>query len=368
MSDEVVSGEKGDIESNGNPIAPAAGETAVKGSGSKAMFIVFLCGLAAAILATAAFVYYRTGNLDQYTVNLNKAEKHIAASDDKLEALDREYGEVKASIARLENKQELLHDNIDSLYQNRSNDNVDWALAEIEHLLIIATQELSLDADVNTALAALQAADDRLKDMGDPSVLNARSQILSDINALKSVNAVDTPGMALYMADIITRVEKLPLKKSGRADGDQVNAGKTDGEEEQAPAWKRLLHTVWRELKGLVVISREQDASVLSLVPEQRYYLYQNLRMELDAARLSILQRDTDNLRSSLELVREWLNIYFDTGDAEISNIMVSLDQMAKITLRPKLPDISSSLETLRSLIRERAAPPEPADRQQIEE
>ena len=288
--------------------------------------------------------------------------------NNKLEVLDGAYGETKAAITRIENQQEMLHDSIDSLYKNRKNDNVDWALAEIEHLLIIATQELSLDADVNTALAAMQAADDRLKDMSDPSVLPVRSQVLSDINALKSVKVVDIPGMALYMADIISRVERLPLKTSMHdSERREINSGMSE-EPQQSPVWRRLLHTVWQELKNLVVISREKEASTLSLVPEQRYYLYQNLRMELDAARLAILQRDTGNLRSSIELVQEWLKKYFDMQDTEISNIDISLNKMSTVALRPKLPDITSSLETLRALIRERAATPEPADQQSSEE
>ena len=368
MNNEVISGEPGNAGSNDGPVAPIIEETAATPSGTNTILIVIIFGLAAAILATAAYVYYRTGNLDKYTDDLGKIKQHTAASDEKLESLNRGYREMGASISRLENKQGLLNDSIDSLYQKRNNNNVDWALAEVEHLLIIATQELSLDADVNTALAALQAADDRLKDLGDPSVLNVRSQILSDVNALKSVNTVDIPGMALYMADIITRVEKLPLRKSREVYGSKDTGGGKVEEQEQSPLWKRLLHTVWQELKGLVVISREKNASVMSLLPEQRYYLYQNLRMELDAARLAILQRDTNNLRASLELARGWLEKYFDTNDAGILNIEVSLEQMSKVKLRPKLPDISSSLETLRALIHERATTPEPADRQQTEE
>ena len=367
MNDEVISGEKGNAEMNDKPVTPAVEETAARPSGSNAILILFLCGLAASILATAAYVYYRTGNLEKYAVDISRVEQRSTAAEEKLNDLDREYGEIRATITGLEKKQGLLNDSIDSLYQNRKNNNVDWALAEIEHLLIIAIQELSLNADVNTALAAMQAADDRLKDMGDPSVLNVRGQILSDVNALKSVNAVDIPGMALYMADIITRVDKLPLRESSENYGQQ-DTGYSAKTQEQSPVWKRLLLTVWRELKGLLVISREKDASVMSLLPEQRYYLYQNLRMELDAARLAILQRDTNNLRASLELIQEWLKKYFDMDDEAISNIAVSLEQMSKVSLRPKLPDISSSLETLRALIRERAAAPESAEQQQTEE
>ena len=361
MNDEVISGDEGNAEVHATPAAIDTEQPITQPNRSN---IAILVVLAAAILATAAYVYYRAGRLDAYSDRLSTTEQHINILDGKLQALDSEYGELSGSIKDVESKQELLRDSIESMFKQQKGGNEDWALAEIEHLLVIATQELSLDADIKTALAAMQAADDRLKGMSDPSLLNTRSQVLSDINALKSVTAVDITGMAMYMVDIINRVEQLPLKKSEQTASQQQESGsaQTAGPE-NVPLWKRLLRTVWHELKGLVVISREKDAGVLSLVPEQRYYLYQNLRMELDAARLAILRRDTDNLRASLDLVRVWLKEYFDVNDTAVANIMNSLEKMSRVTLRPKIPDISSSLETLRAYIRERAAP-KPAESQ----
>ena len=357
MNNEVISGDEGNAEVRAAPTAIDTEHPIAKPNRFNAVMLVML---AAAVLATVAYVYYRTGRLDAYGDRLSTLEQHINVLDGKLQTLESRYSELSGSVKDVESKQELLHDSINSMFQKQKGDTEDWALAEIEHLLIIAT----LDADINTALAAMQAADDRLNDMSDPSLLNTRKQVLSDINTLKSVTAVDIPGMAMYMVDIINRVEQLPLKKSERTAPQQQNSNdaQTAGPE-TVPLWKRLLRTVWHELKGLVVISREKDAGVLSLVPEQRYYLYQNLRMELDAARLAILRRDTENLRASLGLVQGWLEKYFDVNDTAVANIMDSLEQMSRVTLRPNIPDISSSLETLRAYIRERAAP-EPVESQ----
>jgi uroporphyrin-3 C-methyltransferase len=365
MNDEVISGDDGNADARAT--IPAAEQSAVKITRSNTVLVAVFGGFAVASLATSAYLYYRTGHTDEYGEHLRTIEAHINELDSKLEALDGDYGEIKTSIKNIGDQQGLLRDSIDSLHRQQKYNDEDWALAEIEHLLIIATQELSLDADVNTALAAMQAADDRLRGMADPLLLNTRSQLLSDITALKSVTAVDITGMALYMADIINRVEQLPLKNSERSAAQQDTGGGLSEEPEKQPLWKRLLRTVWHELKNLVVISRGKDTGIPPPMPEQRYYLHQSLRMELDAARLAIVQRDSDNLRASLELVQQWLEKYFDVHDAAISNIMVSLRQMSGVTLRPEMPDISSSLETLRAVIRERTAS-EPADPQPVEE
>lgn len=358
MNNEVITGDEGNAEAGDQPVT-AEVEQAPAAPGRRGTFIMVavLACVAGAALAASAYVYYRTRNIEEYGKRLGAIERNTSSLEDKLRSLNDTNVELGASIKDLESKQGLLRNSLDSMFQRQKDDSEDWALAEIEHLLIIATQEVSLNADVNTALAAMQSANARLKDMSDPALLNIRSQVLADINSLKSVNAVDIPGMAMYMADIINRVQQLPLKKSqASAPRRDAGAGNPEGAG-QASLWKRLLRTVWHELKGLVVISREKDAGVLSLVPRQRYYLYQNLRMELDAARLAILQRDTDNLRASLELVQDWLGKYFDVNDVSVANIMDSLKRMSKVTLRPRLPDISSSLETLRAYIKQRATP-----------
>jgi uroporphyrin-3 C-methyltransferase len=88
------------------------------------------------------------------------------------------------------------------------------------------------------------------------------------------------------------------------------------------------------------------------LLPGEEYFLTQNLRLELESARLSVLRADTGNLRASIVLIKSWLRQYFDTRDSAVINVMETLDQMQLIELKPALPDISSSVETLRAYLR----------------
>ena len=362
MNDDVISADGGDADTPDTPALPAPEPEPARPARSGALALVLIAAVAVAAMALSAYLYSRTGKVDELDAHLNEQlsamQSQINEMEGRSRSIDDANGALTASLKKLETEQGMLRGSIDSMFRKRRDTSEDWALAEVEHLLVIATQDLSLDGDVNTALAAMQSADDRLRNMSDPALIGVRSQLLSDISSLKSVNQVDIPGMAMYMADIINRVERLPLKKSeSGVQPTPSESGDGAGEAQQVPVWKRLLRTVWHELKGLVVISREKDAGVLSLVPEQRYYLYQNLRMELDAARLAIIRRDSANLRASVDLVQTWMDSYFDVNDAAVANIMDSLRHMSGVKLRPQLPDISSSLETLRAYIRERAAP-----------
>jgi len=92
------------------------------------------------------------------------------------------------AIRQLEGKQIEQSDALASLYQDKRGSNEDWAIAEVEYLLIIAMQRLLLEEDVTTALAAMEAADLRLKNMGNPGLLPVRQQLAADMNQLRSVN------------------------------------------------------------------------------------------------------------------------------------------------------------------------------------
>jgi len=108
-------------------------------------------------------------------------------------------------------------------------------------------------------------------------------------------------------------------------------------------------------LRNLVVIRHVEEKRRALLAPDQDYFVYQNLRLELESARLSLLRRDTENLHASVASLQEWLKEYFDKNDPAVVNVMATLQQLSSIDLEPPVPDISSSLESLRAYMREKA-------------
>lgn len=269
-------------------------------------------------------------------------------------AIESNTKQLRSELEQLRIQQLEQANSLARLYQKFPKDNLEWALAETEYLLIIASQRLLLEKDVATAIAAMTAADNRLKDLGDPALIPVREQVAADINALRAVNNVDTSGLAIYLADLIERSDSLPLKAmkpdaaAGNGETDQ-----TQVEESQDKSWRDIPAIIWNELKGLVVVKRSGETRQALLLPDQEYFLYQNLRLELENARLAVLRRDTDNLQASVSLLLAWIREYFDLSNAAVSNIVTTLEKMQTLKLDPKIPDINSSLETLRAFMRE---------------
>jgi len=284
------------------------------------------------------------------TDTLTRYSDQLDAMKDSVGAVTSRQQDMEIDISRFAEADTRNAAALQAIHEDLGRDNTGWAVAEIEHLLTMAIHSLTLQRDLNTALAALQAADTRLANLDDPGLLDTRRQLAADMNALKAVNVVDVTGLALYLADLLDRVDELPLREVPLIEN--IPASGPD-DSDVRPAWQRLLSAIWQEVRGMFVVTRTGSSARATLLPDESYFLYQNLRLQLETARLAVVRNDTLNLRTSMEIIREWLTEYFDTADSAVANVLQATQRMAQLELDPALPDISSSLETLRTYIKD---------------
>lgn len=311
------------------------------------------------VLVLAGFVFLnnrldKLGNdLQQNTVDNSGIEENVTASiDGKLKTVLSDVSNVQQKLDELESKQEVLSHSLSEPVEQQVHINKDYALAEIEHLLIIANYNLQLDHNVATALAAMEAVDNRLKAFNDAAALSAREQLIADMNELRSLNQADLSGMALYLSDLISRVDALALKENIVIEQQFETGNQQQDTQESVNGIKHFFILVWEELKSLVVITRDNDVAAARLLPDEVYFLRANLKLELANARFAVFNRDTENLHASIKHMQDWLHAYFDMADATVSNIYDTLTAMKKIELEFPELDISSSLESVRALSR----------------
>ncbi len=230
----------------------------------------------------------------------------------------------------------------------------EWALAEVDFLLTLANRSVQLQRDRTTARAALASADDALRVLDDPAYLVVRERIAAEIAALDAVPAIDRAGLASGLEALMAQIDRLPLQGHPAT---QAAGGETVEGEESAPpamdwkrwdAWKRLPGVMWDAVRQLVRI-REHDRPVEPMVaPDKEYFLRQNLRLQLESARLALLREAPVIYRQALETARAWIADYFDAGDSSVAAMRERLTELALIDVRPELPDISGSLNALR--------------------
>ncbi len=215
-----------------------------------------------------------------------------------------------------------------------------WVQAEVIFLLRVANQRLSLVADRDGAIKALQIADGRLADLGTPAFTPVRAEIADAIRSLQAVAITDIDGMTHRLAGFAGSVQSLPLADTiGLQSPDVEETGASDG-------WSidRAVDKMKQAFGGMVRISRSEEEITPVLAPKERFFLRRNLELQFEMARLSAIQRDQENFEQSLDQAAAWIRRYFDADDTEVSEILAAIASMRMTDLSPPLPGISGPL------------------------
>lgn len=215
-----------------------------------------------------------------------------------------------------------------------------WVQAEVIFLLRVANQQLSLVADREGAIKALQIADRRLADLGAPAFTPVRAEIAVEIRSLQAVAITDIDGMTHRLAGFAGSVQSLPLADTvGLQSPGVEETGASDG-------WSidRAVDKMKQAFGGMVRISRSEEEITPVLAPKERFFLRRNLELQFEMARLSAIQRDQENFERSLGQAAAWIRRYFDADDTEVGEILAAIAAMRMTDLSPPLPGISGSL------------------------
>lgn len=285
--------------------------------------------------------------------------------DSDLAAAERSRRELEAAQRNLAGAQSGLEDALGTLRARVSRSHSDWTLAEVQYLLQVASLRVQLERDVATAVAALSSADQRLQALADPGFTGVREAIARELAALQAVTLPDLAGIALTLDTLAGEVGKLPLKDAQvRAAADKSAAVATQAQGDWWQRTQQVLGNIWDALRSLVVVRRNDAPIGPLLAPEQRFFLHENLRLQLATARLAALRGETDIYRSSLKTAAVWVDTHFDTQAAQVAAARAELERLAALDIRPALPDVSVSLRLLRAQMQQieppTAAAPEP--------
>ncbi len=321
--------------------------------------------LLALVAGGAGGSYYLYGLLDVARGQAEQSGAAITTTRSELDKLQKSLGEVRRILpdtvkeqqtadTELQRQLDILNDGMRQLntlllaQQKRlaeiGSSEISaqraWVQAEVIFLLRVANQRLSLVADRDGALKALQIADRRLGDLGTPAFTPVRAKIADEIRSLQAVAITDIGGIAQRLAGFAGSVQALPLADSiGPQSPDVEETGASDG-------WSidRAVDKMKQAFSGMVRISRSEEEIMPVLAPKERFFLRRNLELQFEMARLSAMQRDQENFEQSLDQAASWIGLYFDTANTEVGDILAAIDALGTTDLSPTLPEISGSL------------------------
>ncbi|MCK0769687.1 uroporphyrinogen-III C-methyltransferase [Chromohalobacter canadensis] len=339
----------------GNGTSPPSAQTSQGGGGNgRGLAIVALIIAVIVAIVVALGLGYGWKRLQAQQAELASAGEENAQTLDTLrERLDQREAAFESLQGDFQDYRQDIDKNLDKvlseLADEQEADPREWLHAEAEYLLRLANQRLQLERDVKGAKALLKAADERLTDADNPALIPVRRAIQSELAALDSVPTVDRTGLYLALMAQQEQLAGLPLKQ----DVEEM-AAQNDDDSSLEGGWQQQLSRLGGELKDLVVIRRHDEALEALVTPEQESYLRQNVRLLLEQAQLALLKTEPKLYQASLDKAITLIDRYYDTEQDAVNNSLGRLESLRDKTIRPELPDISESQQTLKDFIEKR--------------
>jgi uroporphyrin-III C-methyltransferase len=347
MSTTVSDAVKNDAAAPPQPVSAAPRDARVR-LGLRALWTVVIV----AVLA-AAYAWYDQERVTQslrsdIAQRLTAADAAAAQARARASDLGNELRDAQARLALLDARVAEFQSQqaaLEALYRDLAPSRDELALSEVEQILVLASQQLSLGGNVRAALAGLQVADNKLARLDRPQLGPLRRALAHDMDLLKAVPYVDVAGISIKLDQMIDAIDVLPLAKDER-----VSAPAEPSVPARDAPWLRFLEGVWNDLRSVIRIEVSDRPAAPLVTPEQSFFLRENLRLRLLSARLALLARDDRSFKADLLAARDWLKQYFDARNRQVQSALATLAQLSAIAMPGEMPDLAASLEAVRTL------------------
>lgn len=322
---------------------------AQKKSASSIAWLAIILVMAATGAGYFAFTQL-TQQIDQLSSTSKAVKQDTAVLSNKLQSKTKQLDTHLSGLSKnLEQLQQSSNERIDLLQQQVGKNRRQWLIAEAEYLVSVANTRLQLAGDLDTAIIALQTADQRLKENGDPMTFAVREQLAKEIITLKSTELPDTVGLSSQLLALEDAVSKMDISEphAGTAQAPEIGKGDSSPIPENI---QETLNDAWENFSKLIVVRRNDKPMAALMTPERVELIRKNLALKLESARLALINQQQTLYSESIAISKTWLSDYFDIDNPSVKTAIEQLKQLENTNIKAELPSIALSLKMLRDL------------------
>jgi len=255
-----------------------------------------------------------------------------------------------------QNKSKLYSADMQNIQRSLAEKNIrhpsDWILTEVEYLINLSGRKLWLEHDLNSSIALLSTADQRIVEIGDPSLNPLRRALLEDINMLEAIPKRDVDSVVLTLSSLEQRIDKLVITglevpETAKDDNKEVSTDVAD--------WKNNLDKSWNSFIESFIVINHRDKPVEALLsPEQGWYLKENLRSHLSKAEFAVYREQQEIYNMSLQSALKLIEVYYDMKDKNTQQFYASVKKLSKQDIAVEYPDQFKSAPLLSVIVKQR--------------
>lgn len=311
------------------------------------MVIGLVAGLA---LLFSALLWQKLGNIQEQLARQSadagsQAVEARATARQAQELAMETAAKLAVAEARL-SEVSLQRSQLEELMQSLSRSRDENLVVDIESALRLAQQQAQLTGSVEPLLAALKSAELRVSRAAQPRLTPVQRAIARDINRIKATALADTPALLVKLDELMLLADELPVANALPTTGSNESL-KRKPEEAVGQWWVRLGLLIRDEARSLVRVSRIENPDAALLSPEQSFFLRENLKLKLLNARLGLLSRQVDAVRSDLAAASVALGRYFDASSRKTQTASAQLQQVRGQLKALELPRVEDTLAAL---------------------
>ena len=211
-------------------------------------------------------------------------------------------------------------------------------------------------------MVALRQGDERLQRHKQPRLEGVRRAMLRDLDRVRAVGAVDNATLALRLDEVTRLVDEIGLLAEPHRGAQPTEpsakplAKPNIGSAPSALGaglehWRQWLgvraQEAWAEAKGLLRVTRIDKPEAALLLPEQSFFLRENLKLRLLNARLALMSRQFEAAQADLRAALTALERYAD-GRQRRTQLALELLRQVSAQAKPlQLPRPEDSLAAL---------------------
>ena len=310
-------------------------------TGSGLAIIAILLSMGA--VAACGYLFLTQNNQNQQMLStINSLDAALQATREEQQ---RNLQQLQKSLERQHAETLSVKKSMAGLYSSIENTQQTWSVEEVHQLLQLAVDQLLLAANIDGALTALDIADRRIADYGDPELQPVRQQIAQDIANLQQIERIDLAGTINRLHAVEQSIDNLQ-PDSSVATTDKETSADLKTTDKPDSVWQQIV----QDLSGVVKIRRIDQPAIPLIAPDQQYFLRENTRALIMTARMALLRNDGETYRNSLQQAQQWVMKYFNSDSQNTRWTVNELKKLAAINLNPQLPDITGSLVQLQKI------------------
>lgn len=255
-------------------------------------------------------------------------------------------------------------------------------LNDIDHLVTIAQQQLSLGGNVANAIVSLETAQARLARANRPTLASLQQTINGDLDRLRAASTTDIASLSRQLELLSEQLNNAPLLMPDDTQltpttlvgaNELIHESSTpssilhqDDQVKESAWWERSLLTAKRlfdrgvnairhDLGEFISIRRVDDASALLMTPEQANRFRDNLRLRVSSAKLALMTNQPAVWKTETAAIVQAIEQRFDLRSSASMVALQSATALNQVNIVSDLPTVDNSLSALEALLQEQS-------------